>query len=43
MAGGDVGGVGAAYALLLRILLNASNRQSGCVLMAAGRLGPLGG
>ena len=42
MAGVDAGGVGAVHALLLRILLNASNRQTACVMLAAGRLGLLG-
>jgi hypothetical protein len=43
MAGVDASGVVAVHALLLRILLKASNRQSGRVMLAAGRLGLLGG
>jgi hypothetical protein len=42
MAGVDAGGVVAVHALLLRILLNVSNRQITCVMLAAGRLGLLG-
>jgi hypothetical protein len=43
MAGVDAGGVVAVHALLLRILLNSSDRHSGRVMLAAGHLGLLGG